>query len=233
MYVSIRKSYEYQYHGCSRPRFGSCCGIESSFTSLCTRKSLSLVEDKTKFSGSTCHFSVALVTKKYKYFPGICEAARGKAATPPIPGLSFERNSMFLYSLLKFAASSVLKLTSAVIAIAHALFVSIKSLSVNIMLLEYSFGKLKYDSTTLPIFGFLRSSPISASRPPVSLAILKFFNNNFSVWVSPTPTPQTKISIDVPVDRMPEINLRLDAVHGRWFETSQRNFSTLAEYFHS
>ena len=198
----------YSFRGCSRPRFGSYSGIESSFTSLSTRKSLSLVKDKTKFSGSTCRFSV---TKKYKYFPGICEAARGKAATPPIPGLSFQRNSMFLYSLLKSAANAVLKLMSAVIAIAHVLFASIKSLSVNIMLLEYSFGKLKYDSTTLPISGFLGSSPISDSRPPVSLAILNFFNNHFSVWISPTATLRTKISIDVPVDRIPEINLRLDA----------------------
>ena len=50
---------------------------------------------------------------------------------------------MFLYSLLKSAANAVLKLMSAVIAFAHVLFVSIKSLSVNIMLLEYSSGKLK------------------------------------------------------------------------------------------
>ena len=62
---------------------------------------------------------------------------------------------MFLYSLLKSAANAVLKLMSAVIAIAHVLFVSMKSLSVSIMLLEYSFGKLKYDSTTLPMSGFL------------------------------------------------------------------------------
>ena len=78
---------------------------------------------------------------------------------------------MFLYSLLKSAAKAVLKLISTVIAIAHILFVSINSLSVNIMLLEYSFGKLKYDSTTLPISGFLGSSPVSASRSPVSPAI--------------------------------------------------------------
>ena len=58
---------------------------------------------------------------------------------------------MFLYSLSKPAANAVLKLMSAVIAIAHVLFVSMKSLSVNIMLL---FGKLKYDSTTLPMSGF-------------------------------------------------------------------------------
>ena len=55
---------------------------------------------------------------------------------------------MFLYSLLKSAANAALKLMSSVIAIAHVLFVSIKSLSVNIMLLEYSFSKLNYDSTT-------------------------------------------------------------------------------------
>ena len=78
---------------------------------------------------------------------------------------------MFLYSLLKPAANAVLKLMSAVMAISHVLFVSIKSLSVNFMLLEYSFGKLKYDSTTLPMTGFLGSSPVSASRSPVSLAI--------------------------------------------------------------
>ena len=44
---------------------------------------------------------------------------------------------MFLYSVLKSAANAVLKLiSSAVIAIAHVLFMRIKSLSVNIMLLE-------------------------------------------------------------------------------------------------
>ena len=60
-------------------------------------------------------------------------------------------------------------------AIAHVLFVSIKSLSVNVMRLEYSFGNLKYDSTTLPMSGILGTSPVSASRSPVSLAILHFF----------------------------------------------------------
>ena len=122
--------------------------------SISTRKSLSLVKDKTRFSGSTCCFSVALVTKKHRYFPGICDAAGGKAAKPPIPGLCFQRNSTFLYSLLKSAANAVLKLMSAVIAIAHVIFVSMKSLSVSIMLLEYSFGKLKYNSTILPMSGF-------------------------------------------------------------------------------
>ena len=43
---------------------------------------------------------------------------------------------MFLYSLLKSAASTVLKLMSVVVAIAHVLSVSMKSLSVSIMLLE-------------------------------------------------------------------------------------------------
>ena len=153
----------YSSRGCSRPLFGSYTGSESSFTSLSTRKSLNLVKDKTRFSGSTYRFSVARVTKKHRYFPGISDAAGGKAATPPIPGLCFQTNSMFLYSLLKSAANAVLKLMSAVIAIAHVLFKSMISLSVSIMLLEYSFGKLKYDSTTLPMSGFVGSSPVSAS----------------------------------------------------------------------
>ena len=68
----------------------------------------------------------------------------------------------------------VLKLMSAVIAISHVLSVSIESLSVNIMLHESSFGRLKCDSNTLPMPGFLVSSPSSASRSPVSLAILIF-----------------------------------------------------------
>ena len=82
---------------------------------------------------------------------------------------------MFLYSLSKSTANTVLRLMSAVIAIVHVLLVSIKSLSVNVMLLEYSFVKLKYDSTTLPISGFLGSSPVSISRSPVSLANFNFF----------------------------------------------------------
>ena len=82
---------------------------------------------------------------------------------------------MFLYSLLKSDANAVLKLMSAVIAFAHILFVSMKSLSVSIMLLQYSVGKLKYDSTTLPMSGSLGSLPVSASKSPVSLAILNFF----------------------------------------------------------
>ena len=118
---------------------------------------------------------------------------------------------MLLYSLLKSAANAVLKLMSAVIAIAHVLFVSIKSLSVRIMLLEYSFCKFKYDSTIPPMSGFLGSSPVSASRSPISLAFLNFFYNNFSVLVSPTPTPRTQVSIDVRVGCIPDNKSRLGA----------------------
>ena len=57
-----------------------------------------------------------------------------------------------------------------------------KSLSVSIMLLEYSFGKLKYGSTTLPMSGFLGSSPVSASKSPVSLAILNFQRNSMFLY---------------------------------------------------
>ena len=98
---------------------------------------------------------------------------------PPIPGLCFRRNSTFLFSLLKSAAKAVLKPMSAVIAIAHVLFVSMKSLSVNIMLLEYSFGKLKFDSTTHPMSGFLGSLPVSDSKSPVSLVFLIFLLSSF------------------------------------------------------
>ena len=44
---------------------------------------------------------------------------------------------MFLYSLLKSAANAVLKLMSAVIAIAHVVFVSLKSLSLSLLVLCY------------------------------------------------------------------------------------------------
>ena len=117
---------------------------------------------------------------------------------------------MFLYSLVKSAANAVLKLMSALIAIAHVLFLSMESLSVKIMLLEYSFGKLKYDSTTLPVSGFFGSSPVSASKSPVSLAILNVLLIIFSVGKSYTHS-RTKISIDVPVDRIPVIKSRLEA----------------------
>ena len=109
----------YSSRGCSRLRFGSYIGSESSFTSLSTMITLILVKDKTRFSGSTRCFSVDLVIKWHRYFSSICDAARGKAATPPFPGLCFQRNSVFLYSLLKSAANAVLKPMSAVIALAH------------------------------------------------------------------------------------------------------------------
>ena len=102
---------------------------------------------------------------------------------------------MFLYSLLKSAAKAVFKLMSAVIAIAHVLSVSMESLSVSIMLLEYSFGKLKYDSTTLPMSGFLCSSPVSASMFPVSLAILIFYYQVFSVDKSYPHSPDKNIHL--------------------------------------
>ena len=60
------------------------------------------------------------------------------------------------------------------IAIAHVLFVSIKSLSVNIMLLEYSFGKLKHDSTDLPMSVFLGSSPVLLLGHMFFLVVLFF-----------------------------------------------------------
>ena len=212
MFVSenITCTSAYNSRGCSLPLFGSYTGSESSFTSISTRKSLSLVKDKTRFSGSTCCFSVALVTKKHKYFPGICDTAGVKAATPPIPGLCFQRNSTFLYSLLKSAASAVLKLMSAVIAIAHVLFVSMKSLSVSTMLLEYSFGKLKYDSTTLPMSGFLGLRLFLLLSFCFSCYSQFFYHQVFSVGKS-YPHSRTKISIGVPVDRIPGIKSRLEA----------------------
>ena len=56
---------------------------------------------------------------------------------------------------------------STVIAIAHVL-------SVSIILLEYSFGKLICDSNTLPTSGSIKFSADSVSRSPVSLAIFNF-----------------------------------------------------------
>ena len=95
---------------------------------------------------------------------------------------------------LQSAANAVLKLISAVIAIGHVLFVIIKSLSVNIMLFEYSFGKLKFDSTTLPMSGFLGSSPVSTSRSPVSLVNINLFINFFfSVGKSYPHSPDKNI----------------------------------------
>ena len=119
---------------------------------------------------------------------------------------------MFLYSFLKSAVNAVLKLMTDVIAVAIVLFGSIKLLYVNIMQLEQTFGKLKYDSTNLPMSSFLGSSPISASRSPVSLAIPNFLIYYFfSVGKSYPHSPDKKKSIESPVDCIPEIKLRLDA----------------------
>ena len=82
---------------------------------------------------------------------------------------------MFLFFLLKSAANAVLKLMSASIAIAHVLAVSIKLLSVRLILLEYSLGKLKNDSTILLISGILEPSSVSAFKSPVSLAVFQYF----------------------------------------------------------
>ena len=84
-----------------------------------------------------------------------------------------------MFSLLKSAANAVLILMSAVIAIPHVLSVSIKSRSVSIVLLEKSFGKLKYDSSTLPMSSSLRHLSVSDSRSPVFLAISFFFVQSF------------------------------------------------------
>ena len=105
-------------------------------TPLPTGKSLRRVKASTKLSGFTCCLLVALATRKHIYFPDICDATGGSAIIPPTPSLYFHKNSIFLYFLLKSAVSAVLKLTSAVIAIAHVRSVSMKSLSVKIMLFE-------------------------------------------------------------------------------------------------
>ena len=126
----------YNSLGCSFPLLGSYTGNEREVTPLSTKKSLSRVKANTKLFGSTCCLSVALVTRKHKYFPGICDATGGSAIIPPTPGLCFHKNKIFLYSLLKSAASAVLKLTSAVIAMAHVRSVSMKSLSALTILFE-------------------------------------------------------------------------------------------------
>ena len=85
---------------------------------------------------------------------------------------------MFIYSFLKSAASAVLKLTSAVIAIAHVRSVSMKSLSVMTILFEKWFGRSKYDSKICPKGGFLAFSP-SVSSSPVSPADSIFLLSDF------------------------------------------------------
>ena len=187
MYVSIRKDYVYQ---CIYPPWMQSSSVRVAYWK---REFFYLPFHKEVSQSRQGQDQVFRVTKKPKDFRGICEAAGGKAATPPIPDFCFQRNSGFLYSLLKSTANAVLKLMSAVIAIAHVLFVSMKSLSINSMLLEHSFGKLKYDSTTLRMPGFLGSWPISASRSPVSLAILNFFLDFFSVGKSYPHSPDKTI----------------------------------------
>ena len=127
----------YNSLGCSFPLLGLYTGKEREVTSLSTRKSLSLVKTSTRFSGFTCCLSMALVTRKHKYFPDICDAT-GDSATSLLyqASVSMHENTIFLYSLLKSAASAVLKLTSAVIAIAHVRSVSMKSLSVITILFQ-------------------------------------------------------------------------------------------------
>ena len=163
----------YTSRGCSRPRFESYIGGESSFTSL-SQGSL-LVSSRSKLSLRDPH-AASLSPSSPRSIGTFLVLAKPPEARLLQLLFLVHRNSTFLYSLLKSAANAVLKLMSAVIAIAHILFVSIKSLSVIIMLLKYPIAKLKYDSTTLPMSGFLGSSPVSASRSPVSLAMFDFLN---------------------------------------------------------
>ena len=65
------------------------------------------------------------------------------------------------------------------------------------------------NSTTLPMFGFLRPSSVSASSSPVSLDIFNFLLNICSVGKSYPHSPD-KISFDVPVIRRPDSKLMLD-----------------------
>ena len=62
----------------------------------------------------------------------------------------------------------------------------------------YSLGISNFVLKLRPMVDSASSSPNSS--PLVSLTSLSFFIIKFLVWVSPTPTPRTKIFIDVPVD---------------------------------
>ena len=73
----------YNSLGCSFPLLGSYTGNEREVTPLATRKSLSRVKANTKLSGFTCCLSVAFVTKKHKYFPGICDATGAALSSLP------------------------------------------------------------------------------------------------------------------------------------------------------
>ena len=161
-------------------------------------KSLSLVSANITCSGSIVFLSLTLVTRKHRYLPGTCATDEGSAAIPPSPGLCLNRNSTFWYSLLKSASSLDLKLKSAVIHIALVLSDRMKSLSVIRIFSEYSLGISNFVLKFRPMVGSASSSPISS--PLDSLTSLSFFIIKFSVWVCPTPTPRTKIFIDVPAD---------------------------------
>ena len=87
---------------------------------------------------------------------------------------------------------------SAVIQIALVLSDRMKSLSVIRIFSEYSFSISNFVLKFRPMVGSA-SSP-SSSSPHFSFTSLSFFIIKFSVWVSPTPTPRTKMFIDVPVD---------------------------------
>ena len=161
-------------------------------------KSFSLVSANMTCSGSSVFLSLTLVTRKQSYLIGTCSTDGGSAAIPPSPGLCLKRNSTFWFSLLKLASSLDMKLMAAVIQIALVLSDRMKSLSVIRMFSEYSFGISNFVLKFLPMVGSASSSPSSSSL--VSLTSLSFFIIKFLVWVSPTPTPRTKIFIDVPVD---------------------------------
>ena len=162
------------------------------FFSLPSKKSLSVNGDRNKSKAPHAAFSSPSSPRKTITFLVFAKPPEARPYTSCSWSLIPKKILNFLYSLLKSPANAVLILMSAVIAIAHVLFVSIKSLSFSIMLLEYSFGKLKYDSTTPPMSCFLGPSFVSASRSAVFLAIFNFVINNFPVWISPSPLPGQK-----------------------------------------
>ena len=155
-----------------------------------TRKPLNLVCANTTCSGSITFLSLTLVTKSTGIYWELVKMKKGVLPFPQ-PWSLPEKKSTYLYSVLKSASSLVLKLMSAVMQIALVLSDSMKSLSVIRMLSEYSFEISNFVSKFLPWVG---SAPSwSRSRPLVSLTSLSFFINKFSVWVSLTSTPRTKI----------------------------------------
>ena len=169
-----------------------------------TGKSLNLVCANTTCSGSITFLSLTLVTKSTGIYWELVKLKEGVLPFPQ-PWSLAEKKSTYLFSILKSGFSLVLKLMSAVMQIALVLPDRMKPLSVIKMLSEYSFGISNFVSKFLPMVG---SAPSwSSSRPLVSLTSLSFFNIIFSLWVSLTSTPRTKIFIDVPVD-------------GRWLKLS-------------